>query len=94
MVFTLESDVDYAEKDKRVLFSMNNQEKINSTVDVQTSEGCFTWKAYLRVRITCCFCESTVLAADAYVVTKSRMRKLTIPPIRNRITEMQTIETN
>ncbi|XP_074622012.1 integrin alpha-6-like isoform X1 [Acropora palmata] len=51
IVFTLESDVDYAEKDKRVLFSMNNQEKINNTVDVQTSEGCFTWKAYLREKV-------------------------------------------
>ncbi|KAK2570174.1 Integrin alpha-6 [Acropora cervicornis] len=30
---------------------MKDKEKINNTVDVQTSEGCFTWKAYLREKV-------------------------------------------
>ena len=81
IVFTLESDVDYPKTNKRVLFSLNNQEEINNTLDVKISTECYTWNAYLRVTII-------------IIIIIIMIMIIIIPPIRNRISEMQTIETN
>lgn len=48
VVLILKSDIDYAKPTKRVLFSLNKQDEINGTKDIQTSENCFNWRAYLR----------------------------------------------
>ena len=45
----MQSDIDYVEASKRVLFSSNKKDEINRTEDITPSETCFTWKAYLRV---------------------------------------------
>ena len=46
----MKSDIRYPGASKRVLFSSNKKDVINATVDVQTTDDCFDWKAYLRVR--------------------------------------------